>query len=91
MDLHQKSPIHTKLKRILAIHHEASLASDNTIRCEGKIYLIKERLIKTLNKKIRIEKRMDGKIYLLDKDHRLEYKEVEGMLILVELWNVGRI
>jgi len=45
-DLHRKPPPHAKLKQILAIHHDCSLANDNTIRCDGKIYLIKERLTK---------------------------------------------
>lgn len=76
VNLHRKAPSRAKLKQILAIHHECALANDNTVRYEGKIYLIKERLTKHRRHKIHLEKRMDGKIYLLNKNQPLRYKEV---------------
>lgn len=83
-DLHQRPPSYVKLKRILAIHHDASLANDNTIRSEGKIYLIKDRLTNNRTKKIRVEERMDMKIYLMDKDRSLQYKEINEPVRLVQ-------
>lgn len=83
-DLHRTPPSHTRLKQILAIHHNCSLMNDNTIRCENKIYLIKDRLTKNRTKKIRVEERMNGKIHLMDKDRDLQYKEVKEPPRLVQ-------
>ena len=82
-DLHRKAPDRKILKRVLAVRHDVSLANDNTVRSEGKIYLIKDRMLKNRTKKIRIEQGMDGKTRLWDGNRKLKFRQVSEMPRLV--------
>ena len=72
-NLHRKLPKPHTLKRILSIRQNRSLKNDNTIQHNGKTYLLKKHSPQT----VQVEERLDGKLYLLDKNRLLDYQEIQ--------------
>lgn len=76
-DLHRPIPKGTPLKRILCIRERHILRNDNTLRHDQKFYLIKHPWNGRRPKVIQVEERIDGKLYLLDGDRSLPYREIK--------------
>lgn len=75
-DLHRPLPKGVDLKQVLSIQTMRVLRHDNTIRHENKFYLILEKWQKTPPKKVMIQERIDGKLYLVHEGQELRYREV---------------
>lgn len=76
-NLHRGIPKELDLKRIFSIRVERVVRLDNTIRHEGKLYQIKEAFSQGQPKKIVVEERLDGKLYLMDRDRELSYQAIQ--------------
>jgi transposase len=76
-DLHRPIPKGVNLKRILCIRERHLLRKDNTLRHDQKFYLIKHSWNGRRPKVIQAEERLDGKLYLLDGDRSLPYREIK--------------
>ena len=74
-DLHRKLPNQQTLEHVLSIRKNRSLRNDNTIQHDGKTYLLNTR---HCPQTIQTEERLDGKLYLLDKNRLLDYQEVQA-------------
>lgn len=77
VNLHRKVPKGIHLKRILCIKGERVLRLDNTIHHEGKLYLIDDLWKQGKPKKVIVEERLDGKLYLMDRDRTLRYRLIQ--------------
>ena len=77
VDLHRKIPRSIQLKQALSIQTERVLRNDNTVRHEGKFYQIQERWTRRRPKRIVVQERVDGKLYLMDRSCELRYKEIK--------------
>lgn len=77
VDLHRSVPQGKDLKRVFSIREERTVNKDNTIQFKGKRYQIKDHWQGNPPKKIWVEERLDGKIYLMHGDRSLRYHEVE--------------
>jgi hypothetical protein len=75
-DLHRPAPKDTRLDRIFSIRAWAAFRNDNTVHHHNRIYLIPKRFIKKRPFRVLVEERLDGKVYLMDGEERLEYREV---------------
>lgn len=75
-DLHRPAPHPGQLARILCVRTERVLRSDNTVRYEGRIYLMSDRLDHRNGKTLTVEERIDGKTLLRDGARLLAYREV---------------
>ena len=75
-NLHRKLPNPQTLKHILSIRQDRSLRNDNTIQHNGKTYLLKQHSPQT----VQVEERLDGKLYLLDKNRLLDYQEIPARM-----------
>lgn len=75
-DLHHPRPARHVWQRILAIRERHALRNDNTLQHARKTYLLTERWNGHRPTTIQAEVRLDGKLYLLDGDRRLRYREV---------------
>ncbi len=76
VNLHRPAPPQVVLTRILAIRETHALRHDNTLRHATKLYLIDGRWPSQRPKSLQVEERLDGKLYLLDGDRVLRYREV---------------
>jgi len=75
-NLHRSVPQGVDLNRILSIRIKRFLRNDQTIQHEGRTYLVEDRFRQKRPKWIEIERRLSGKLYLMDSDRPLSYREV---------------
>lgn len=75
-NLHRPAPRDGELVRILSIRHPRVLRNDNTIRHENKFYQILEDWNGHRPKEVTIQERLDGKLYLVDGQRELRYREI---------------
>ena len=73
-DLHRPIPKGLDLGRIFSIKKEVTMRNDFTVRYNKKLYQILEN---PGTKKVAIEERLNGKIYIYHKDKRLKYKPID--------------
>lgn len=73
VNLHQRIG-KIKLLHALSIRKERVLRNDNTIRHEGKLYQIKDRFPGRRPRKIVVEERINGKLFLKEGDRSLCYQ-----------------
>lgn len=76
VNLHRPAPAPAGLSRVLAIRATHALRHDNTLRHATKLYLIDSRWPFQRPQSLQVEERLDGKLYLLDGDRVLRYREV---------------
>lgn len=72
-NLHREKPSYQDLLRILNVREERSVRNDSTVWHDAKIYLLKER---TWSKKVVVEKRMDGRLVIRDRNRELVYEDI---------------
>lgn len=77
VNLHRPAPPRTVLLRTLAIRQTHALRRDNTLRHATRLYLLAERWPGRRPTTIQAEERLDGKLYLLDGERVLRYREVQ--------------
>ena len=77
VNLHREVPKGIDLKRILCIKNERVVRLDNTIRHEGNLYWVDDPWKEGKPKKIMVEERLDGKLYLMDRDRTLRYRLIQ--------------
>ena len=82
VNLHRPAPPGAVLTRVLAIRATHTLRDDNTLRHATKLYLIDGRWPRQRPKTLQAEERLDGKLYLLDGDRVLRYREVQERPLL---------
>ena len=75
-DLHRPLPAKRVWQRILAIRERHALRHDNTLQHATKTYLLEERWHGHRPTTLHAEERLDGKLYLLEGDRPLRYREV---------------
>jgi hypothetical protein len=73
-DLHRPVPEDLDLDSILSIKEERVLRNDFTISYEGKFYQITDKIN---GRKVTVEERLNGRMYITYKGKRLKYKEIE--------------
>ena len=73
-DLHRPIPKGLDLDRIFSIKEEATVRNDFTVRYNKKLYQILEN---PGTKKVAIEERLNGKLYIYYKDKQLKYKLID--------------
>ena len=78
-NLHRAIDKPLDLKRIFCIRVERVVRADNTIQHEGRLYQIDPLCYKKEGnpKKIVVEERLDGKLYLMDQDRELSYQLIQ--------------
>jgi hypothetical protein len=76
-NLHRPHPRQRDLKRILSIQKRRVLRNDNTIRHQKKLYLIEDSWNGKRPREILTEERLDGRLYLLDENRELRFREVQ--------------
>jgi hypothetical protein len=76
-DLHRPLPARQVWQRILAIREQHALRNDNTVQHETKTYLLRESWNGHRPTTIQAERRLNGKLYLLDEERVLRYREVQ--------------
>ena len=76
-DAHRPFTKEFNLKRILSIRKMRFLRNDNTIRHNKKLYLLPNHWSGRRPRRIETEERLDGKLYLLEKDRPLTYREIQ--------------
>jgi hypothetical protein len=76
VNLHRPCPPRAQLQRVLAIRQRHALRNDNTIQHETTTYLLDERWNGHRPTTIDAEVRLDGKLYLLDGDRLLRYRQL---------------
>lgn len=76
VNLHRPSPGARRLRRILAVRHTHPLRNDNTVRHGKQWYLVQGRWNGRRPNTLQAEERLDGKLYLMDGDRPLRYREV---------------
>jgi hypothetical protein len=84
VDLHREVPKGTDLKRILCIKTERTLRLDNTLRHDGKLYQVMDPWKQGRPKKIVVEERLDGRLYLMEGDQGLSYQLIQERPKVVE-------
>lgn len=72
-DLHRKVPKHINLDSILSIKTERALRNDFTVTHNRKLYQV---LSYTTSKKVIVEERINGKIFISYKGRQLSYREI---------------
>ena len=72
-DLHRKIPKHINLDSILSIKTDRTLRNDFTVAHNRKLYQV---LSYTTSKKVMVEERIGGKIFITYKGRQLSYKEI---------------
>lgn len=72
-NLHRPLPKGLNLNRILCKKTERGLNKDSTVAHDKKLYHV---LDKTYAKKVIVEERINGKMYIICKDKELKYKEI---------------
>jgi len=77
-DMHRKIPKGMDIDSILCIKTERALRNDYTVMHNRKFYQI---LDKTRAKKVLIEERLNGKLYITYKGQNLKYREIEARFI----------
>ena len=77
VNLHRPAPSWRALRRILAQRATHPLRADNTLRHATKLYLIDGRWPRQRPKTLQAEERLNGKLYLLDGERVLRYREVQ--------------
>jgi transposase len=73
-NLHRALPKGIDLDKILCIKKEASLRNDFTVSYNKKLYQV---LSHTNAKKVIVEERINGKIFIIYKGRKLKYKQIE--------------
>ncbi len=73
VDLHRIVPKHINLDSILCIKTERTLRNDFTVAHNRKLYQV---LSYTTSKKVIVEERINGKIFISYKQRQLKYKEI---------------
>ena len=81
-NLHRPAPARQALRRILAQRATHPLRADNTLRHATKLYLIDARWPGRRPTALQVEERLDGKLYLLDGNRVLRYREVQERPLL---------
>ena len=76
-NLHRPGPGEKELKQILSIQSKPVLRNDNTIRYENKFYQILNQWKGARPEQVVIQKRMDGKLYLVHAGKNLAYREIQ--------------
>lgn len=74
-NLHRKPP--KDLKQALSIQTRHCLRQDHTIRHQGKFYQILERWAGHRPKEVRVEERLDGKLYITREGRELQYRRIQ--------------
>ena len=77
-NLHRPAPPRAHLMRILAVREAHALRQDNTLRHATRLYLIHGRWPRQRPTTLQVEERIDGKLYVLDGDRVLRYREVQN-------------
>lgn len=78
LDLHRAIPKGIDLRRVFCIRVERVVRQDNTIRHEGKLYQVDPLSYREGSpKKVVVEERLDGKLYLMDRDRTLRYRLIQ--------------
>lgn len=72
-DLHRAVPADIDLNRILCIKTKRSLRNDWTVAHDTKLYQVLDDII---TKKVTVEERINGKMFIVYKDKDLKYKEI---------------
>jgi transposase len=72
-DMHRPVPKGIDLDKILCIRTGRTVKNDNTIAHERKLYQIEE---PTLNKKVTVQERIDGKMLIVCQDKVLRYRQI---------------
>lgn len=72
-NLHRGKPSYQAMLRILSVREERSVRNDSTVWHDGRIYLLKDR---TWSKKVVMEKRMDGRLVIRDRNRELVYEDI---------------
>ncbi|MCG2722610.1 MAG: ISNCY family transposase [Thermodesulfovibrionales bacterium] len=72
-DMHRPVPKGIDLEQILCIRTERTVKNDNTIAYERKLYQIEE---PTLNRKVTVEERIDGKMLIVSQGKSLRYRQI---------------
>lgn len=75
VNLHRRS-IEIRLIRVLSIRSERVLRNDNTIRHNRKLYQIKDRFLGSGPRRIVVEERLNGKLFLKEGDRSLCYQVI---------------
>jgi transposase len=73
-NLHMPIPKHINLDRVFCIKNKACLRNDFTVQYNNKFYQI---LDTTRAKEVTIEDRLNGRLYIYDKDTQLKYKLID--------------
>ena len=82
VNLHRPAPPWAVLTRILTLRATHPLRHDNTLRHATKLYLLDSRWPIQRPKTLQVEERLNGKLYLLDGDRVLRYREVRERPLL---------
>ena len=77
VNLHRPAPPQAVLTRILAQRQTHALRHDNTLRHATKLYLIDHRWPAQRPQALQVEERLNGKLYVLDGNRVLRYREVQ--------------
>jgi len=72
MDAHVRLPRHFDLDKYLCIKNQRTVRKDNTIAYKGNLYQLEA----SSSKKVCIEERLDGSLYIISKGTALKYKEI---------------
>ena len=72
-DLHRPLPKNVNLDKILCVKTERGLNNDSTIAYETKLYHILNRI---RTKKVTVEERMNGRLFITHKGQELKYREI---------------
>lgn len=75
-NLHRPAPCDQELRRILSIQKKHVVRNDNTIRHETKLYQLELKNGKPL-KKVMVQERIDGKLYIVHGKKDLAYRELK--------------
>lgn len=75
-NLHRPLPENIDLDLVLSIKEERVLRNDFTISYENKFYQILDRIN---GRKVTVEKRLNGRMYITYKGKRLNYKEIQEL------------
>jgi transposase len=73
-DLHRPIPEGLDIRTILCIKTQRRLRNDFTVAHNKKLYQVQDRI---RAKKVMVEERLDGKMYITYKGKKLKYKEIE--------------
>lgn len=82
INLHRPLPKDLDLRRILSIQKKRFLRNDNTIRHHKKLYLLESRWNGRRPRSVQTEERLNGRLYLLDEDRELRYRQIQERPLL---------